>query len=157
MDFVQHNMSQIKNQIDCLPDQTNSFDVAKYLLARRSVLYKQYYLSLSSARAKLMAEGAPPRTTDVIALAINEAIIPLYPPPATFPVCLPKTPAQIAFYKKFPLKGPSPDTPMPAPYTFIGVCAYLRASRNLPMPASRMHTFACVGDRDCVTKMWAFK
>lgn len=98
-DYVQQVFGQIKNQVECLADQTNPFELAKFLMSRRSVTFYLYYLSLSQAHAKLMlSDSATPLSLATLMRCVNEITAPQFPPPKTFPSSdnLPKVETAVA-------------------------------------------------------------
>lgn len=107
-DYVQQVFGQIKNQVECLGDQTNPFELAKFLMSRRSVTFYLYYLSLSQAHAKLMlSDSATPLSLATLMRCVNEITAPQFPPLKTFPspANLPKIEAAVA-------AGSGPGKPM---------------------------------------------
>lgn len=136
-DYTQQMFGLIKNQVDCLGDQANPFELAKFLMSRRAVTYYLYYLSLAQAHAKLMlSNSATPASLAILNRSITEITAPQFPPPKTFPSPsdVPPQPPVAASTSaagaklsagskaiKSPLvKGPSPDVPVPPSYASIG-------------------------------------
>ena len=120
MDYVQAEMGKVRHMVENLKDKTAAPDVASLLSSNYSTTHAKYVLSLQGVVYQLLSADAPASQIQLVRSCAHEAIAPLFPPAASFPVALPESAATQAVLFKTVRKGPLLHAPVPVPYVDMG-------------------------------------